>query len=130
MTTPRMRRFAVELTTNVFVIVDLAVEYDDITRARRVHRLMTCRRQVDNGQPTLRQRDAGLGIRPDAVIVRTAMPDQVSHSPRDDGVLRCRSGAAEKADDSAHMAPSSIRTELRPDYYRRSDTRSSRRRSV
>jgi hypothetical protein len=32
------------------------------------------------------------------------MPDQVGHSPHDRGILPCRSGAAEKANDSAHIA--------------------------
>ena len=64
---------------------------------------MPCGRQIDNGQTALRQRDAGLGVRPYTVVVGSPMPEQVGHSPDHGGILSGGPCAAEKANDSAHM---------------------------
>jgi hypothetical protein len=66
-------------------------------------------RQIDNGQTALGQRNTGLGVPPYTVIIGAPMPDQVSHSPHDRSILPGRSGAAEKANDSAHAALSFAR---------------------
>ena len=65
---------------------------------------MPRRRQIDNGQTALGQRNTGLSVPPYTVIIRSPMPDQIGHSPHDRGILSRRSGAAEKANDSAHIA--------------------------
>src|SRR5207237_3412250 len=91
------------------VVINLAVEDDHVTLACRKHRLMPGGRQIDNRQPALRQRDAGLSIGPHAVIVRPAMPEQVGHPPRDEGILPCRASTSEKTGDSAHEGSSFAR---------------------
>ena len=102
MTPPGVRRLGVQPAADLLVIVDLAVEDHDVALACRKHRLVAGGRQIDDRQPPLRQRDAGLGIRPHAVIVRPAMPEQIGHPPHQGGILPCRSCAAEKTCNSTH----------------------------
>src|SRR5260370_19025359 len=125
MTAPRMHRFGIELAANFIVVVDFAVEYHNVTVARREHRLMPRRRQIDNGQTALGQHDTGLGVPPYTVIVGPPMPDQVSHSPHERGIMPRRSGAAEKANDSTHIVLSFTRISTN-NYYRRPVTKSRR----
>src|SRR6185295_16396528 len=67
-------------------------------------RLMSGRREVDDGEPPLRQRNAGGLVGPHALVVRPAMPELVGHAPHDRGILPGRSDGPEKAYDSAHAA--------------------------
>ena len=59
-------------------VVDLAVERDDETL--RLHRLMSGRREVDDGEPAEPEGEAGLRIEVFAGIVGTAMADRIAHA--------------------------------------------------
>ena len=71
------RRRARQRRPQFLVVVDLAVVDDDEAAVGRDHRLMAGRRQIDDRETAMRERDAGLGVDPNAVVVRPAMP-QVS----------------------------------------------------
>ena len=91
--------------------VYLAVVGQDIAPACRCHRLVTLRRQIDDGQPPLTQPDAGPVIAPQALVVRSAVDQRRGHA-RD---LACQRGfiaPSGDACDAAHgyLAPDRIDT--------------------
>ena len=73
------RTLGVQSPSELRMVVDLAVEDDDASPRGGQHRLMASRRQVDDGQALVSQRDAGLAVEPDAGIVGAAMRDGVRH---------------------------------------------------
>src|SRR5580704_4335900 len=84
------------------VIVDFAIECNDIALIRRQHGLMPGRRQVEDGQAPLSQAD--LRVMPNALVIRTA-----THQPpqrRFEALLLRRFASGTVATrDSAHASP-------------------------
>src|SRR3974390_921925 len=64
------------------MIVNLAVVADDVTSVGRDHWLMPRRRQVDDRQAPVRQRDSGFHVTPNAMIIGGAMGEAVGHGRR------------------------------------------------
>jgi len=75
-----------ELLSQLDKVVDLAIERDHPSSRLRRHGLMAVRRQVDDRQATVTERDAGRRIDPRTSIVGPAIGDRVSH--RDHRVVR------------------------------------------
>ncbi len=73
-------RGRLDLGAQPTVVVDLAVEDDDVTAAVRSHRLVAGRRQVDDGQPAVDEADAGPGVLPQSDVVGPAMGDGLAHA--------------------------------------------------
>lgn len=71
--------FGFEFAAQLAEIINLAVEGDDEAAVGRGHRLMAGRRQIDDGKPAMGERDAGVRIAPEAVIVGAAMGETVGH---------------------------------------------------
>ncbi len=93
-----------EFRAQFAMVVDFAVEDDDVATARGCHRLSAVHRQVDDREPPVAERDAGLRIDPDPLPVRPAMREACRH-PRE-GAARClliEGDAIQKAVDSAHL---------------------------
>ena len=92
-----------ELPAQREVVVDLAVE-DDLDRSVLVrHRLVGCRRQVDDRQAAEGEPDVALRRQPQAVAVRPAVHHRVPHAGEDVRVDGLRGRGREPADDSAHF---------------------------
>jgi hypothetical protein len=60
-------------------IIDLTVEGDHIASRRRHHGLMAFRRQIENGQPAMRQGDTRNRIQPHPTIIGSTMKQRVRH---------------------------------------------------
>ena len=93
-----------ELWAEIAGIVDLAVIGDDAGAAARHHRLRARRRKIDDGEPRMAERDAGLGVRPHAMRVRPAMVERRRHGAAERFQL-LRAGSAlevQEAGDAAH----------------------------
>ena len=69
--------------SEVLEVVDLTVENDNVPATGRDHRLMTFRRQVENGQPAESETEATVPVPPITFIVGAAMPDRVRHAAQD-----------------------------------------------
>ena len=69
----------VEPSSEVPVVVDLAIEDDHPAPGTGQHRLVAGRRQIDDGQTAMRESDSRLKVQPDPSIVGTAMRDCVRH---------------------------------------------------
>jgi hypothetical protein len=85
------------------MVVDFAVEDEDVTAARGGHRLPALHRQIDDREPPVAERDAGLRIDPHALPVRPAMREARRHARK--RAARClliEGDAIQKAVDSAH----------------------------
>ena len=61
------------------MIVNLAVEDNDIAPASGMHRLRSPFGQIDNGEAPMTERDARLVVHKDRAGVRAAMPQSQSH---------------------------------------------------
>ena len=72
------RPAAASSLTDIAVVVDLAVEGDDVTPVGRMHRLRTAGTEIDDREPALRQHGAALGLDPDPAAVGTAMSQRFS----------------------------------------------------
>ena len=96
------RRAPSSSARNSSEIVDLAVERDDQAAVGRQHRLVPGRRQVEDGEAAVRQRDAGFGVAPDAVIVGAAMRQAVAHGLRAAFDLAGGAVGPQDACDAAH----------------------------
>src|SRR5262245_55746877 len=59
--------------SDLAIVVDLAVEHQRVSAGLRLHRLVPCRRQVDNRESSESQRHPILWLHPDARIVWPAM---------------------------------------------------------
>jgi hypothetical protein len=68
-----------KLLADVAIIVDLAVEGDDVTTIGRVHGLGTARAQIDDRESALAEHDPDLGLDPSGTGIRTAMPLRLVH---------------------------------------------------
>ena len=80
---------ALQFAAPVQVVVDLAVERQHVAPRGRGHGLMAGRRQVHDGQATVRERDAPGLIRPHTCIVRPAMRQTLRHRPHQIHGLVC-----------------------------------------
>ena len=69
-----------ELGLELKIIVDFAVEGDDVARVPAHHGLIARRRQVDDGQPCMPKLDPIVGI--DAVAVRPPVRESFEHGIR------------------------------------------------
>src|SRR5213078_54847 len=88
------------------VVVDLTVEDDDESTARRRHRLMTMRRQIDDGEATNTQRDSRRRVDPNAAVVGTPMNDGFGHARRDSlQLLRAPVIPRKNSSQPAHVIP-------------------------
>src|SRR5688500_15879457 len=86
------------------MIVDFAVEDDDVAAAVRNHRLVAGRRQVDNREPAKAEGDAALAIDPRRRMVRSAMAGAAVHlRKRDRCVSRAGPAASKKPRYAAHL---------------------------
>ena len=92
------------------MIVDLAVERDDIPSARRVHRLGTGRAEIEDRQSPVSQRDPGRGIVPVAFGIRAAVTQCGGHRRNLSGTFDRIAPAAEIHDpgQSAHQRASTV----------------------
>src|SRR5205807_7694136 len=66
-----------ELAPDVAIIVDLAIECDDVAKVCRVHGLGAARTEVDDREPSLPQHRPALGLDPDRAGVRAAMAQRL-----------------------------------------------------
>src|SRR5271170_2156082 len=72
-----------QLTPQVFVVIYLAIEDNDVTATRRFHGLMSCRRKIKDCQPSHAERNAGFRIRPDSGIIGPSVAQSICHAHRD-----------------------------------------------
>ena len=95
-----------ELAAHVLVVVDLAVE-DDLKLPGSVrHRLPAGRRQIDDREATVTERDAAVRRNPGTLIVWAAMRQGVAHP--DDEVAFDASGERDDTNDATHDSRSSV----------------------
>ncbi len=106
----RRRARALQLGAQLGVIVDFTIERDDPAARVGKHRLMPGRREVDDREPPVGQRRAGVLIDPHAVIVGAAPGNRVRHLARDalPGARACI--ACDEAGYSAHLTVASRRS--------------------
>jgi hypothetical protein len=72
-----------ELRSQRFVIVDLAIVTDHPPTVGGMHGLMSLGRQVQDRKAAVPKGDAGIRIAPIAFIVRTTVDDGVGHRPQE-----------------------------------------------
>ena len=72
-------RLAADLRPQPEVIVDLAVEHDDVSAIGRVHWLAPGRREILDRQAAVSECDAGAGIGPCVSTIRAAMGQRIRH---------------------------------------------------
>src|ERR1700693_2900962 len=72
-----------QLSAQGSVVVNFAVENDDIPSARGAHRLMTLRGKVDDGQAPKAERYPDRGVNPNAIVVGPAVSDRPAHAQCD-----------------------------------------------
>ncbi len=97
----RRRQFGAQ----ILPIEDLAIIGQHIAAGAGLHRLVAGRRQVDDGQAPMPQREAGLAIGPDAAVVGAAMGQGVDHAAGEKlGLHRPGAGGAiEEPGNPAHL---------------------------
>src|SRR5207244_7908890 len=78
---PATRGF--ELAANVTVVIDLAVEGDDIAAVAGMHGLRAAGAQVDDREPALTDHHAAFCIDPDRTGIGSAMPHGFDHGLAD-----------------------------------------------
>ncbi|MGY4296813.1 hypothetical protein ACVWXN_004908 [Bradyrhizobium sp. i1.4.4] len=72
---------ALELLPQWLVVVDLAVERNDEAAVARKHWLPARIGEIDDGQPAMPERNAGVTIAPEPVRIRTAVAQASRHRP-------------------------------------------------
>ena len=93
---------ALHFRPQVAEIIDLAIEHDDEPTADREHRLVARWRWINHRQPPMPERDAGLGVDPDALAVRPAMGDRSGHGAHDGGIGAGLAPAVQDPSNTAH----------------------------
>ena len=93
---------ALQLGAQLGVVVDLAVEGEHPAPGLRQHRLLSGGGQVDDREPAMRERDAGLAVGPHAVVVGAAMRDGIGHMTGDE-LLAPRVRSADETRYAAHL---------------------------
>ena len=85
-----------ELGTHLALVVDLAVEDDDPTLTRRLHRLMARGSKILDSQSSEPEGDAGFGVNRIAEVIRPAVNHRIGHGRQPSLVLLgtvCRDGS-------------------------------------
>jgi hypothetical protein len=77
----RRHAASVEFSPDPGKIVNFAVEGQRVAAARRGHRLMTRRREIDDGQTTKADRVATGRFAPDAHVIGASVHERVRHPP-------------------------------------------------
>src|SRR5262249_15971748 len=97
---------------DIAVIVDFAVESNDVATIGRMHRLRPAWAEIDDGEPALAQRHAAFGLDPHGARVRPAMPHGLDHgfADRAQRVSRCRRAPIDYAGNAAHRSSSATRS--------------------
>src|SRR2546430_2520986 len=93
-----------QLHTDQIKVVDLAVVSDDVATTRRMHRLVALRRQIDDRQPPMRQRQTVRWVEPDALVIGAAVHQLGRHASGTALQIEA-SGYAEESCYSAHVSP-------------------------
>src|SRR5438552_4778790 len=99
---PRVLPKSLELSSDLGVVVDLAVEYEGNGFVVVHHWLRGVRRHVDDRQSTVSERAAPILRCPKAEAIRTPMSHPVAHASDDLGARGCPAGP-ERADDATHL---------------------------
>jgi hypothetical protein len=68
-----------QLVSKLVVVVDLAIEAQDVPAGRRFHGLVSLMAEVDDGEPAMTERHTGRGITPHTMIVRTSVCERGGH---------------------------------------------------
>src|SRR5262249_55202043 len=68
-----------ELLAQHAKVENFAVECHDVSTAGRMHGLMPFGREIDDRQPAVPERDAGLCVDPLAIVVRATMAESFRH---------------------------------------------------
>ena len=76
--TPRITA-GFEITTQTAIVIDLAIVDEHELATCGHHGLMARRRQIDDRQPPVAERDPGFPIHPCTTVIRTAMPECLGH---------------------------------------------------
>ena len=79
---PKCASQALQLMAQRFEVVDLAVEREHVTPVGGRHRLVPERREIDDRQPAVPERDPRVRVDPVARVVGPAVRERVAH-PRD-----------------------------------------------
>ena len=96
-----------QLPAQLLKVVDLSVEDEPELLRCVCHRLMSARREIDNGQAAMAEDDAPIAADPGSFIIRTAM-GHLSHHRFDADISHAFGGG--QSDDSAHDAYRLFRT--------------------
>src|SRR6185312_4943315 len=100
---PRRLSALLQVGTQIQMVIDLAVEDDDVATAIRHHGLMPSARQIDNGQAAETEAHLSIDIGPHATIVGATVPNLIGHGFQYKRLLRRVLGStAQKAGQSAH----------------------------
>src|SRR5262249_3824328 len=93
-----------QLATDIAVIVDFAVEGDDVAPIGGMHRLRAARTEIDDGKPALPKHHAALGLDPDVAGIWTTMPHGLDHgfADRAQRIGRRSRAPIDHAGDAAH----------------------------
>ena len=63
---------ALQLLSQLQMVVDFPIEYEDEASGVGNHWLVTGRRQIENGQTTVRQSDSCIQVHPHACVIRAS----------------------------------------------------------
>ena len=96
------------------MVIDFAIEHDDISSTAGSHRLHACRRQIDDGEPPMPQSDPSLGVHPATRRIRSAMDNALHHAIESytEPLLHATRGS-DIAYDSTHLQ-SKVSAKFRP----------------
>src|SRR5258705_6919352 len=98
-----------QLVAQQAVIVDLAIEGDDVATGRRLHRLVPSSGQIENRETVERHRNAAVRVRPRIRLIGAAMTHAFVHSSeRRRDASTARPAASYEAGNAAHEFNSSL----------------------
>ena len=60
-------------------VINLTIEDKDMAAAGQHHRLVPCRRQIDNCQPPVAKRNARLRLNPDTAVIGPTVSQAIGH---------------------------------------------------
>src|SRR5262249_41774607 len=94
-----------QLATDIAVIVDFAVEGDDVAPIGRMHRLRAAGTEIDDGEPALPKCHTALGLAPAVAGIWTTMPHGPDHrfADRAQRIGRRSRAPIDHAGDAAHF---------------------------
>lgn len=84
------------------MVINFTVKYDQITAACRLHGLLPCGRQIDDGKATVCETYMLRVIVPISGSIRATMTDFIGH-PLEQFIKWLRSNLSEKAGNSTHQ---------------------------